>query len=101
MDRIQRITEMEKACDDVTAAIRALSDAAARYEKLQGSYRKLSAYYGSARWRGDLEADEKGLLPSELKRGVLSEDGLYDLMTENRELAVRLLRLAARTVENG
>ena len=34
---------------------------------------ELSEYYGSA-------ADEAGLLPQELKRGVLSEDGIYNLL---------------------
>ena len=31
---------------------------------------------------GDYEADEKGLIPKDLKRGVLSEDALYDLLAE-------------------
>ena len=42
--------------------------------------RQLSEYYGSAAWKRDLAADEAGLLPKELKRGVLSQDGLYDLL---------------------
>ena len=40
----------------------------------------LSSYYGSAAWKRDFAADEAGLLPKELKRGVLSEDGIYDLL---------------------
>lgn len=43
---------------------------------------QLAAYYGSTRWFADLEADEKGLLPPDLRRGVLSEDGLYNLLTD-------------------
>ncbi|MBQ1257811.1 MAG: DUF4298 domain-containing protein, partial [Clostridia bacterium] len=30
----------------------------------------------------DYEADEKGLIPKTLKRGVLSEDGIYDLICD-------------------
>ena len=41
---------------------------------------KLSDYYGSPAWKRDLAADEAGLLPKELKRGVLSEDGIYNLL---------------------
>jgi hypothetical protein len=37
-------------------------------------------YYGSPAWKRDLAADEAGLLPKDLKRGVLSEDGIYDLL---------------------
>ncbi len=42
----------------------------------------LSEYYSSAAWRRDFAADEAGLLPKDLKRGVLSEDGIYALLEE-------------------
>ena len=35
---------------------------------------------------GGTEDDEAGLLPSYLKRGVLTEDAIYDLLTDNDEL---------------
>ena len=40
---------------------------------------ELSAYYRSDAWKRDFAADEAGLLPKDLKRGVLSEDGIYAL----------------------
>lgn len=40
----------------------------------------LSDYYSSPEWKLDFAADESGRLPKELKRGVLSEDGLYNLL---------------------
>ncbi|MBP3798715.1 MAG: DUF4298 domain-containing protein [Ruminococcus sp.] len=43
---------------------------------------ELSAYYTSDAWKNDFAADEAGLLPKDLKRGVLSEDGIYDLLDE-------------------
>ncbi len=42
----------------------------------------LEAYYTSSAWLTDFEADEAGLLPPDLKRGVLSEDGIYNLLEE-------------------
>ena len=39
-------------------------------------------YYENGMWRADFELDEQGLLPKELKRGVLSEDGLYNLLQD-------------------
>ena len=39
----------------------------------------LSSYYETL-WKEDFEADEQGLIPKDMKRGVLSEDGLYDLL---------------------
>ncbi|MCR5019957.1 MAG: DUF4298 domain-containing protein [Ruminococcus sp.] len=44
----------------------------------------LSVYYGSDAWKRDYAADEAGLLPKELKRGVLSEDGIYNLLDEQK-----------------
>ena len=44
--------------------------------------RLLDEYYTSGEWQEDYEADEGGLLPADLKRGVLSQDGLYDVLME-------------------
>ena len=44
----------------------------------------LEAYYSSGEWREDYEADELGELPPDLKRGVLSQDALYDLLEERK-----------------
>lgn len=43
---------------------------------------QLEAYYSSGQWLEDYEADERGELPPDLKRGVLSQDALYDLLEE-------------------
>ena len=42
----------------------------------------MSDYHGSKQWRKDFEADEQGLYPEDLKRGVLSEDGVYNLLEQ-------------------
>lgn len=41
----------------------------------------LSSYYETL-WKDDFEADENGLIPKGMKRGILSEDGLYDLLQQ-------------------
>lgn len=43
-------------------------------------------YYSGHLWRRDYEADEKGMFPQRLKRGVLSQDAIYDLLSEYEEL---------------
>ena len=53
---------------------------------LRERMKDLEDYYGSAEWRQDFEDDEAGLLPEDLKRGVLSEDGIYNLVEQYREL---------------
>ena len=50
--------------------------------------RTLTDYYESPLWLDDYTADERGELPPDLIRGVLSQDALYDLLTEIAEESV-------------
>ena len=99
MEQIERINKMEQCLDASEKAIRELSEALSVFEEVQPQYRQLSDYYGSDQWMQDYEDDEAGKLPRGLKRGVLSEDAVYDLTTENRELLVRMLRLVTAALE--
>lgn len=62
----------------------------AHYEKIMqetenGSpelLKALSDYYSSSAWKRDYAADEAGLLPKDMKHGVLSEDSIYNLLEE-------------------
>ena len=101
MTQIERIKQMEEYLDSSAAAVEKLGAALEEYESVQSQYKKLSDYYGSIRWMKDLEADEAGKLPKDLKRGVLSEDAVYDLIIENRELVIRMMKLASAALENG
>ena len=54
-------------------------------DRLQSLISELEAYYTSDEWKRDFADDEAGLLPKKLSRGVLSEDGVYNLLEEYRE----------------
>ena len=97
--QIDRIKKMEAYLDESAAALAELAGALDRYEKIENKYYKLEDYYGSRRWMDDFEADEAGRLPDDLKRGVLSEDAVYDLITEHRSLMARMQRAALRCME--
>ena len=43
---------------------------------------ELKTYYFGGQWLEDYEADSRGELPPDLRRGVLSQDGLWNLMEE-------------------
>ena len=49
---------------------------------LQEKIEILIQYYESEQWKNDYFADERGELPADLKRGVLSEDGVYNLLND-------------------
>ncbi len=82
--RIRRIKKYESYMDEAQKLL-SLQPTPEQDERLSFLIKELEAYYGSARWRGDFEADEAGLLPDDLKRGVLSEDGLWELLREYDE----------------
>ena len=67
-------------------AVMELSAALDNYEAVQDDIAALEQYYGSEEWKQDYAADEAGLLPADLKRGVLSEDGIWNLLSDVREL---------------
>ena len=90
MEQTERIRRMEQRLDRSAAAVMALSAALDRYEEVQEDISELEAYYNSETWRQDFADDEAGLLPPDLKRGVLSEDGIWNLLTDARELVKRL-----------
>ena len=58
----------------------------AEYQDIQSEIQELEAYYTSRQWRDDFERDEAGEFPEGLKRGVLSEDGIYDLLERSKKM---------------
>ena len=79
LSRAERVAFYEQIFDEV----RGMShETAASGEETQRKVALLDEYYTSGEWQADYEADEAGLLPANLKRGVLSQDALYDFLAE-------------------
>ena len=79
--QIARIKYMEGILNSLSESVREQKFDKAFEQELQC----LTAYYEGPLWREDFEADEAGRLPKDLKRGVLSEDAVYNLLEELRE----------------
>lgn len=86
MKQIERICQMEKLFDFALQAIKEFPLNDEQYQQTKQAIDTLSAYYSSDEWKQDFAADETGLLPKNIKRGVLSEDGLWNLLSEWKEL---------------
>ena len=84
MDNFDNIIRMEKILNMALEAVRLKDKIALR--NMSNEIDELIAYYESEAWLKDFEADEKGLFPANLKRGVLSEDAVYDLICDLEEL---------------
>ncbi len=86
----ERIMHMEACLDRCTAASEKMKAALNELESVSGDLEELRRYYESGQWRQDYEDDEKGLLPDDLKRGVLSQDAVYDLLDDMKQTADRM-----------
>ena len=99
MKQTDRINSMEQHMERASSAIINFSAALDKYIEAQQSIAALSDYYGSDEWKQDYADDEAGLLPADLKRGVLSEDGIWNLLADNRELMNRMKEVIATDEE--
>ncbi len=82
--QIERIKWMEQRFDKALAAIK--DGSADSLKAIEEDVAELSKYYGSELWKQDFAADEAGKLSPNLKRGVLSEDGIWNLLADYREI---------------
>ena len=93
---VKRVAEMEERFDSLQQSVRALEDALNLSQDFRDNYKTLKKYIDSGKWLKYYETDEKGELPPDLKRGVLSQDGLYDLLQDASGLIDSLRDLTRR-----
>ena len=94
--QIARIRKMERRLDRATAAVKRLTGALDKWEAVQDDIDALDKYDSSGEWRQDCEDDEAGRLPAGLKRGGLSEDGIWNLLTDCKGLNERMRKLGIK-----
>ncbi len=79
--RQDRVIRMEKIYDRISAVLQSGENADMQLKELQEDIRILQNYYETG-WLEDYDAEQRGAFPKDLKRGILSEDALYDLFCE-------------------
>lgn len=85
--------EMESRFISVSDTIKEMSELLERFRDAQTKLSELEKYYTSPRWHRDFEDDEAKKMPELLRRGVLSEDGIYNLLEQNKELLSEMTEL--------
>ena len=93
MEQTERIKTMEQHFNRASQAVIRLSAALDDYVEAQDALHALETYYGSDEWKKDFADDEAGRLPKDLKRGVLSEDGIWNVLTDSRDVNSRIQEL--------
>ncbi len=100
MKNYEHITKYENTMVEHQAKLQELSEILKYLKEHQDDYKALLNYYYYSEERNqDLEDDEKHLIPEDLKRGVLSEDGVYNLSHEYRESAIEMMEVALEMIK--
>ena len=84
-ERTERIARNEALLGELRRVLALPAATAAELSSAGAAADALAAYYGSDAWKSDFADDEAGLLPPELPRGVLSEDGIWNALEDWRE----------------
>lgn len=95
-DRIKRIKDLEEKFDAASRAVAELEKALDDYSDVREDISDLEEYMDSGAWMQDFEADGRGEFPAGMKRGILSEDGLYNLLSDSDEVLRRMRSVAAK-----
>ena len=99
MNDYSHITEMENILNEYDDKINKMQELLDFFNNNMENYNKLIEYYYSEKRNQDLIDDEKNLIPQDLKRGVLSEDGIYNMLTSHDSLAIEMLETATKMLK--
>lgn len=99
MEQVARIQKMEQLLNESTGIIQEFSAVFERFLQCQEGIEQLKQYYGSEEWYQDLEAYDNRQLPEGLKCGVLSEDLIYNMLTDYHKLAIWMLETGTGIVK--
>lgn len=94
-DLTERVLLMEDRYNEVMRVLAALDEAVAEYEDFKSELDVLKDYMESGQWKADFEADEAGRIPNTVSRGVLSEDGLYNLLDDADKIVAHVREVFA------
>ena len=83
MEQIERIQKYEKIMREAEELLH--QSPGEHADLLRQKIEELEAYYSDEDWKKDFSDDEAGLLPQDLQRGVLSEDGIFNLLERYKE----------------
>lgn len=92
---IERVKKYEQILDETIVLQDELEQCLEKMIDFYPTWKELISYYESKEYMADLNKDERGYFPLTLKRGIFSEDAIYDTIYEDesiKELLENLLK---------
>lgn len=96
MRKSDHIEKHETTLDQHTEKLKEFNHLIEWFNQNRDSYDELIEYYDSDLWMEDYEADNNGEFSSDLKRGVLSEDAIFNLIGDYYHSYVNALELITK-----
>ena len=97
---IEKLNKMDNSLDKSITKLKEFEKYLNEYKSIQKEINEVSDYYGSEEWFSLLDEYEKGNL-IDTRVGILSEDTAYNMIIENRELAIKMLEIATKVLKEG
>lgn len=97
--RLENITKMENILNRTDELISEMQKLLEKWEQNQQDFNELMNYYiGEERWK-DLEDDRLKIIPQDLPRGVLSEDAVFNIYGNRKDLLIKMIKLGVAGLE--
>ncbi|MDO4637251.1 MAG: DUF4298 domain-containing protein [Lautropia sp.] len=97
---LARIQRLEALYNEWAELLPGLQLAQQQWQQARERLQVLRQYYFEGEWRSDFAADEAGRIPDGVRRGILTEDTLYNAFIAERELALTWVQLGAAALKD-
>ncbi len=100
MKTYEHITKLENIMNEHEQKLKELNEVLTYISEHFDEYKQLIEYYYYSNQRNqDLQDEEMHLIPDDLPRGVLSEDGVYDFSSEYYDSGIRMIEIGLKMVK--
>lgn len=99
--QLERIARYEQLMTELASDMADLEQIMKKLQETQQTATALNKYYSSSDWTLDKDFSESEYFPENRTSGVLSEDGLYNLLGEYYEAGVCLMEQGLRMIKLG
>ena len=89
---IERISLNEERYDRILDSLKDLEGSLNKFGSVKKDIKLLNKYYGSKNWVKDKDAYENNKIPK-IKAGVLSEDGVWNMLSDIDEIIIDMKRI--------
>ncbi|WP_157693996.1 DUF4298 domain-containing protein [Neisseria chenwenguii] len=97
--RLNQIRQMEQTLNDATELMAKIEQLQEEWKNQQPHIQALLDYYFQGDWRADYEAFDNGKIPQGMSCGVLSEDAVFNLISDQQRLSIEAIKLAVKALE--